>query len=62
VRARGEALNDLGCTLFELGDLADAVRRHREAADCASAADDPYELQRATEGIRRCAASSSLNP
>jgi tetratricopeptide (TPR) repeat protein/transcriptional regulator with XRE-family HTH domain len=57
VRARGEALNDLGCTLFELGDLDNAVERHHQAAECAAAADDPYELQRARTGLRRCAAA-----
>jgi tetratricopeptide (TPR) repeat protein len=55
VRARAEALNDLGSTLFEFGDVDNAVTRHREAADCAATADDPYELRRATDGIRRCA-------
>jgi tetratricopeptide (TPR) repeat protein len=54
VRARGEALNDLGGTLFELGDVAGARRRHREADECASVANDPYEVQRAADGIRRC--------
>lgn len=58
VRARAEALNDLGSTLFELGDLDNAIRRHREASDCACAADDPYEVQRATDGIRRSTAGN----
>jgi Flp pilus assembly protein TadD len=58
VRGRAEALNDLGSTLFELGDFDNAVKRHREASECAATADDPYESQRAMDGIRRSVARS----